>query len=171
MKLKKTDYILIAVLILLVIGLVYVSRKTDKEERDQQEIINIKEKYILVKEKSTFFTVESCANRYIISLGNGNVDNLLKLADQEYISKNNLNKDNIVDKLGALNGDFNFKAKKIYYTKDGNIYTYYVYGLLQENMINEYDYGKDYYLIVKIDKNKNLFSIIPYDGSYFKEAN
>ena len=58
----------------------------------------------------------------------------------------------------------------MYYEKlSNNIYNYYVYGKLKKDTIDNNDLGTDYYLIVKIDKEKLLFSVTPYNGEIFKE--
>ena len=171
MKLEKKDYILIGVFVALILALFIIVRIQDKKAQAERDAEANKEKYVLVNDKSTFFTVESCANRYILSLCNNNTDDLLKLIDQDYIENHGLNKNNIVKHLGALDDLYTIKAKKMYYVTKGNIKQYYVYGLIRKNFINEYDYGKDYYLIVNVDSAKQLFSIEPYDGEYFKEAN
>ena len=169
MKLNKTDYILIGIITLLAIGLFFVIRKGDAEELAVEQQ-NTKESYALVSEKSTFFTVESCANRYILNLSKKNVDNLMKIVDNQYLNSNNLNKSNLIKNLGELDDLYSFNARKMYYSKNGSITKYYIYGLLKKEFINEYDGGSDYYLIVNIDNKKNLFSVEPYDGKYFKEA-
>ena len=169
---NKYNYILIGVLILLALGLFLIVRKSDEKEKAiKEEAIKAKEKYTVVDQKSIFFTVESCANRYIISLSNKDVNSLMKLVDQSIINSHNLDKSNIIDYLGKLDDSYSFEARRIFVKKDGNISKYFVYGLLKKELIDEYDKGTDYYLIINIDNKKSLFSVEPYDGSYFKEEN
>ena len=141
-EIKKSDYILIGVLSLLVVLLIIMfniknSNNNIKEESDIKVVNNL----------STFFTVEATANKYIKELYNQNIDNLLILLDDNYIKDNVIDKNNVLNKLDKLEGTYNYKLKKIYEQDYGDYTKYYLYGLLQKDIINEYDYGTDYYLI------------------------
>ncbi len=163
MRIEKKDYIYIGVLLLLIIIIIIINITNNKSNKEEL-------KYNLVENKSTFFTVESCANRYINSLVSQNSSNLMKLIDSSYIKENNINEANIISKLDNFEFDkYTFKAKKIYKEKiDNNTSKYYIYGLLQKVYIDEFDYGTDYYLIIIINEDNNLFSVIPDNGDIFK---
>ena len=134
MKFEKKDYILIIIVVLLGLVLLFIT----KEEKNNE----VKNSYKRLNEPSTFFTLESCANRYIKNLSEKNKTNLVKLIDEDYQDNHGINHSNIVNKLDNLDGSFTFKAKKIYYEQiDKNNYKYYVYGyykkILSINMTME----------------------------------
>ena len=165
-KLKNKNILLIIVFISLAIFLVYLT----KNDSNNKTIVNAKSTYIILTDVNDFFTVEGCINRYINALTSKSAEDVIKLLDEEYIEKNSLNKDNVLNKLGSLEGIYTFSAKKIYVQNiSESLDKYYVYGLLKKDFIDNNDLGTDYYLIVKIDKSKLLFSVTPYDGDIFKE--
>ena len=162
MKKFNSNYILIGIFVLVLIGLVLVINNK------QDNTINTK--YRIVNNATTFFTIEGCVNRYINSLSKSEVDNLMILIDDEYIEKHNLNKENILSHLGQKKVFYTFMAKKIYSEVSKTDYiNYYIYGLLSEEKLNEADYGNDYYIKVKVQKSNNLFSIIPITEKEYKE--
>lgn len=166
-KLKNKNIILIIIFIVLVLLLIFLTKKDNSNNESTNDLST---QYILLTDINDFFTVEGCVNRYINSLSNKETDNLMKLLDKDYIEKNLINQNNILSKLDSIDGMHSFSAKKIYVEAiSKNTNNYYVYGLLKKDTINSNDLGNDYYIIVKIDKEKLLFSITPYDGNIFKE--
>ncbi len=167
-KIKGKDLILIGVIILLFGLLIFLTKKNVNNKVDNNS--NNEFNYIILTNASDFFTIEGCVNRYLNVLTNKETDNLMKLLDSEYISKNNITKNNVLSKIDNLDGIYSFNAKKIYTEKiDKYVSNYYVYGLLKKDMLDGNDLGTDYYIIVKMDKERLLFSITPYDGKIFKE--
>jgi hypothetical protein len=165
-KIEIKDYILIGLLIMLLIILFIVVEKSNKTSINNQDTINYSE----VSNASTFLTIELCANRYIDSLGTSSVSDLMKLLDEQYKEDNFITEDNVLDRLDQISGNYNFNAKKILQESlDNNYIRYYVYGLLRQDIINEYDYGTDYYLIITVNQDDYLYSVLPYDGAIFKE--
>lgn len=162
MKKFNSNYILIGVFILAVIGLIIILNSRESNNYK-------KRKYTIVSNVSTFFTVEGCVNRYLNSLSKGNVDELMILVDENYIEKNNLDKNNILDNLNKKEGHYSFSARKMYSEKNTNGATYYVYGLLQEERLDTIDYGEDYYIIVRI-QNDQYYSVEPLDKNVFEEV-
>lgn len=164
---KNKNILLIGIFILLLIVLVFLTKKNDSKDNN---VANIKNQYVILNDINEFFTVEGCVNRYIDVLNNKESDNLLKLLSKDYIDNNSITQSNVLNKLDSFEGKYTFNAKKIYVHKiDENHNDYYVYGKIKKDSINNNDLGDDYYTIVKIDNSKLLFSITPYDGSVFKE--
>lgn len=165
---KWQNIILISVLIILAIILFLITKKDNNISTNTNKNIE----YEKVNNINEFFTVEGCINRYLDVLSNKEFDNLLKLIDNEYLEKNMINENNILNKLESLEGINTFSAKKIYVQKiDKYNNKYYVYGKLKKEIMDGYDLGIDYYIIIKIDKKHQLYSVTPYDGEIFKEAN
>ena len=169
-KLKGKNVIIIGIFIILVVVLIILTKKDITNNNNNTNESNNNFNYILLTDASKFFTVEGCINRYLNVLVNKSTKDLIKLLDEKYIKQNFITEDNVLSKLASLDGIYSFSAKKIYVEKiDNYVSNYYVYGLLKEDTINNSDLGTDYYIIVKMDSERLLFSITPYDGEVFKE--
>ena len=166
---QKKDYtllIIICILLLSIAVLLFLNNNDDNEI-----ILGEEPKYRLVDDYSRFFTVNSCVYKYITYLSSNKTDELVKILDEEYVSKNNINSSNIYNYVNRLNGNYSFKSKKIYYqVDDEKVIKYFVYGYLIEETIDGIGNKKDYYVIVNLDLENQLFSVTPYDGEMFKEV-
>lgn len=166
---KKKDYtllIIICVLLLSVAVLLFLNNNDEEEN-----ILSKEPKYKLVDDYSRFFTINSCAYKYITYLSSNKTDDLISVLDEEYVSKNNIDTNNVYNYVNKLSGNYSFKSKKIFYQdSDDKIIKYFVYGYLIEETINGIGTKQDYYLIVNLDTENQLFSVSPYDGDLFKEV-
>lgn len=126
----------------------------------------------IVTSTSKFYTVSNCVYRYITYLQSKDIDSLILVLDTSYKTKNSINKNNIIEKLGKLDGIYSFEARKMYQEKlNDHITKYYVYGYLREEMINQIDDNRnDYYVIVTLNTKNKTFSVTPYDGEIFKNG-
>lgn len=156
-KINKKMLILFGVLILIIGFILHFSNRKSKE------------KIQIVNDNSTFYTVASCASKYISYLSANDTDNLLILLDNKYKKNNSIDAGSIYNYVGILSGNYMFKAKKMYFEKVGKArYKYYVYGVVIENTMDVFDTNeKEYYLIVYLNEKDMTFSIEPYDGEIF----
>ena len=82
----------------------------------------------IVKSSSKFYTVSNCVYRYITYVQSKSSDNVLLTLDSKYKKDNNINKDNIFEKINVLDGNYNFEGRKMYQQKINDDTTkYYVY--------------------------------------------
>jgi len=164
---KRYKLLIILILLFLFSIVIYNIRFNDNKE----EIVDNKNKINLLNDYSRFFTVNSSVYKYITYLQSKNVDSIVKVLDEDYKVKNNINTDNALDYVEKLDGTYSFVSKKIYYEQldDYNI-KYYVYGYLVQDLIDGYGEKQDRYYIVLFDTNKNLFSITPFNELEFKEV-
>lgn len=165
---EKKDYtllIIICVILLCIVVLLFLNRE------EKEVILNNEPKYSLLKDYSRFFTVNSCVYKYITYLSSNKTDDLLKVLDEDFVEKNNINANNVYNYVNKLNGNYTFKSKKIYF-EVGNekVVEYLVYGYLIEDAIDGNGNKKDYYLKVNLDLENQLFSVAPYNGEIFKEG-
>ncbi len=165
---EKKDYtllIIISIILLCIVALLFLNND------DKDVVLNEKPKYRLVEDYSRFFTVNSCVYKYITYLSGNKTDELIKILDEEYKKNNNIDTNNVYNFVNKLSGNYSFKSKKIYY-QVGNekVIKYFVYGYLIEETIDGIGNRKDYYLIVNLDLENQLFSVTPYDGEMFKEV-
>lgn len=166
---KKKDYtllIIICVILLCIVVLLFLNN-----DSNNNNILSEGPKYKLVDDYSRFFTVDSCVYKYVTYLNGNKTDELIKILDEEYIKNNNIDSNNVYNYVNKLSGNYSFKSKKIYY-QVGNekVVKYFVYGYLIEETIDGIGEKQDYYVIVNLDLENQLFSIAPYDGEMFKEV-
>lgn len=164
--LKKLD-IKIVLLVIVTAVVVIVSYIFNSKEKLEES-----EKYI-VTNYSNFYTVDSCLYRFSTYLSEKNIENLWLVLSDNYKENNNINKENVLTIFDEIDEDSTFVSRKMYYENiNDNITKYYVYGLIQKNLIYDDAYtekieGKDAYYIVYIDSNNKTFSIEPYSGEIF----
>ena len=168
-KVNKSRIILFIIFILLIFLSFYIYDYFNKDEIEEKK--EIQSKYIILDDYSRFFTVNSCVYKYISYLQNKDTKSLLEILDRDFISKNSINSNNIYNHLENLDGNYSFTSKKIYYEEINEQYIkYYVYGHLSEDLMDEIGEKQDRYYLVTFDLENYLFSIIPYDGTIFKEG-
>ena len=161
---EKKLFAVVLVVAVLILGIY----KLFFEKNDNQEKIDTTTISVL-NDSNRFFTVSSCVSKYINYLSVQDTNNLLVLLSKEYQEKEVINSDNLYEKIGIINGTNSFMGKKIFEQRlSKNTYKYYVYGFIQEELMDSMSAKKDYYLIVILDEENMTFSIEPYDGEMFK---
>lgn len=164
---KKNIYVvLLVILTVIVIGFTIFNSLNKKETKE--------EKIEIVTNYTEFYTVDSCANRFVNNIMIQDKDSMMKQLNKNYIDENNVTIDNIFDYIEEINAT-NYKTKTVYYEKiNDNVTKYYVKGILikenfDDNMNVVSDTQLDYYLIIYIDNDSDTFSVEPYDGKLFLE--
>ncbi len=139
-------------------GLLFVSFKINEHKKDQP----VKLEY--VTNPNIFFTVESCVNKYVQLLQNKNARAIYDIIDQDYKEEKAITIYNAVAINKAIDPNTIFEAEKILEDKN-DLNTYYVLGYLTKNNIDDiYDqYRSTYSIIVKLDLNNYIYSVIPKD--------
>lgn len=166
-KFTKSSIIVIVVfLTVVIIGLKLYDYRNPKPMKEEKTKIKLVENY------GRFFTISNAGNKYISYINKEEKNNLMLVLSDNYISLNGITKENVLKKLPKLNfnNDYSFEARKMYDEEiNENITRYYLYGFLNENLIDGHSKSTDYYLIVDLDIINNTFEITPYDGKIFKE--
>lgn len=164
---ERNKKILAIVLVVAVLFLGIYKIFFDKEEVEIESIDT--ETISVVKDNSRFFTVSSCVSKYINYLTAEDTENLLILLSKEYKDNNAINSDNLYNYVNKINSNKTFSPKKMFQQRiSKSIYKYYVYGFIQEELMDSIGPKEDYYLIVILDEENMTFSVEPYDGSMFK---
>lgn len=166
-KAERNKKILAVVIVLAVVFLgiykMFFEKNIFEEEKMDTETISV------VKDNSRFFTVSSCVSKYIRNLSDRNTENLLILLSNEYKTNNLIDSNNIYNFTGNMNFNTTFTAKKMFEQRvSKTIYKYYVYGFIEEDLMDVVSTKQPYYLIVILDESNMTFAIEPYDGSMFK---
>ena len=147
----KKKKILIACLGILAVGLLIYNIFFSSNGKNDFEI---------VKSSSKFYTVSNCVYRYITYVQSKSSDNVLLTLDSKYKKDNNINKDNIFEKISVLDGNYNFEGRKMYQQKLNDDTTKY-YGStgtisisITPSTSSSYSYRYDFYLKVYDSDNK-----------------
>ena len=167
MKLKKSQYKYIIVLVILVIISLIIYKLNNKKEKETI----ISNKTQIVTNYSKFFTVDSSINKLVVFLETKDTDSILKVLDDEYKKTNNINTNNVYDFFPKLNDNiYAFVSKEMYVqNKNNNIEKYYVKGTLNKEEMDENSvFIGEYYFIIKLDTDKRVFSLIPIDKEEYE---
>lgn len=161
--------ILAIFLVLLTIVVVASSILLKKKSDDSEKIT-------LLNNPSKFFTVNSCLYRFTSYISKKDTENLINTLDEDYKKRENIDSSNVLSKLLEVPNNATFISKKMYYSElNSNITKYYVYGIMQENIIHDYTYvdkrkDQEVYFIVNLDSSTKTFTIEPYDGKIFMDG-
>lgn len=165
---KNVLIFLIALLVILstIILIVMGNLKTENNQVQNNIIIeqNQSKKIEKVNSASAYFTVKSCINKYINYVTNKDTDSILKILDSSYIKENNINQNNVLEKIETISGSIIFEAETMYVEEiDENNKIYYVLGSLKEEGLETYTTIDDeFYITVNMNYDDNIFSIIPF---------
>lgn len=155
-KSKKVQTLLVIIFAILMVILLFLLNDRQNKQKEMQ--------YVIVDNASTFFTVASCANRYIEYVASKDIDKIKSVLNSDFNAQDAINELNNVDGVS-----YYLKAKKIYQANmSKHNVKYYVYGLLRKEIMDDIDIGVPYYLIVDINTDDYTFSITPYNGEVFK---
>lgn len=110
----------------------------------------------------TFFTVLSCVNDYMQYNTQKDSQNIYNLLSTEYINKNNITVNNVIQKIKIYDIGTTFMAKEIYeYNNNANVSTYFIYGkVIEDNFENEDPKQEKANIVVQLDKSNRTFDII-----------
>lgn len=164
---EKNKKILLVIIIISVLGLgiyklFFDNKKVDKEIIDTKTIS-------VVDDKNRFFTVSSCVSKFINYLDMRETDNLLLLLNDKYEKDNNVNSSNFYNYFTPSNSLRIFSPKKMFVQRmSKTLYKYYVFGYVEEELMDMYGERNNYYIIIYLDGKNMTFSVEPYDGSMFK---
>lgn len=185
---KKIKYIIYILIIIIVILIVILLNFNKMFEADDEETPIYEEEIELVESEekiqfSEYAIIKECIQKYIDLLDKNNsiyyekqedgtdkynvniqMETIFSALDESFIKKNNLNKNNILDKIQLISKKQIFYPVKVELLNDSEISAYKTYGIMQDL---EYANPKEVYYIVFIDKNEDTFSIIPIDSNTY----
>ena len=163
---KEVNLWLISIVVILVLFSIYLINLQDDKKNN---ISKDEEKYHIVSNYNKFYTVNSCVYRYLTYLQANNTNSLLKVLDEDFISNNGINENNLYNFLTKYEGNLNFNSKKMYEEKiNTNITKYYVYGYVEKDVMDSFPEKVEAYFIVNLDEKNSVFTIQPYNGEIFR---
>ena len=162
----QKKYILISIIILFIILLIIVSlvlnilnqnvleeEVKDSQQGDVETIVYNRE---LLSNSTIFYTLEDCINTFLDRMQSNEKKALYDILNEEYISKNSINEENILEKLSLLSREEDVIVTKAYEQKDNKIYVYIV-----ETIIDSGNYNDKLYFIVEFDDEYLTYNIMP----------
>lgn len=162
-NIKKMIIIVITIIILLIISLLivkYLDKKYREENFENQITVNIVNKIDEVKDKNEFFAVKSCVTKYLSFVAQDDKDIVYSFLDKNYIEHYNITNENAIPKMEEY-GEPTFFVDKMYVIQDTiDVYTYFVYGKVIDKQNAKVT---DYNIAIRLDKQRDLFSVIPYN--------
>ncbi len=178
MNLKKWLLVIFSIIIILMIIFIVILTlpKDEKlqenyERQDGAEEITIKYNDIeKLKDRNTFFTVSSCVDKYLVAVYSEEVQTIYDLLSREYISKNKIKIDNLLNKIDNYDEMQIFSADTIYEVNNTeNISTYYVEGTIRDDIFGEQNTKEtNFYIAVQLDKVNRTYAIIPNEKAPLK---
>lgn len=166
MKIKKYILTVVIVILLLIIGILiainYGKENQEKNENEEFQMQNVQKEETEIKEvtnSAMYFTVKSCIDKYMNYLSEENKEAIYNVLSLSYIEKNDVNIDNVLNKIEKIEGkklDLNIQEMKV--KNDGEDFqTYYIYGKIR----NENNSNSKILLTVNVDVINKTFSIEP----------
>lgn len=172
---EKKIFKIMIIIIILVILLVLIMFSMNKyvfhrNEKKLEKNVEVKASGEIneVKDIETYLTVSDCVNNYLLYVSENDNKSIFELLNKSYTKENNINEDNVLNKIDKINEKVEFNIKNIYELDiDVSIKIYFIYGYL----INEQDKYEDYNVVLNIDYSNNTFSIAPYGKIYVEYIN
>ena len=126
--------------------------------------------YKIVDDFSRYSTVSTAIEKFYSFVNMKDYDSAIKILDEEYVNKNNINSSNIKNYLYVSDSLLSFQPNKMYVKSNKGIMTFYVDGKLINSLTGEF--YKYEYLKVILDGNTFHFSIRPIvENEYSEVAN
>lgn len=168
---NKISYAILIILIIafILIGtlIIYMTNKENTELGNNQTAENIVDaeetnniSAIEVTNKSMYFSVESCINKYVEAISSKNSQAIFGMLDKKYKEKNKIDINNVLDFVIKEQNlkELNFDTEKMLVEGDKqDIQKYYVQG----NIKNKEGYREENYFTVTVDIKAMVFSIFP----------
>lgn len=163
MKKKRNIIIIVATIGIIIILIIANIAKKDNISKEEMNKIysevkenneNVKdEKPIRTNRINTYVTVEETIKNYIENTKNQNVELVMSVLNKEYISKNNINSNNLSSSTQQYKNITNYKNIEMYEQNSEKFTAYYIKGQIN-------DQGNVYFEI-GVDVNNHTYDIMP----------
>ena len=163
MKISLRD-IVVALILLFILSAVFIVVRN----HDKKVALDI----MPVDNSTQYYDISGMVNKFVRNSNDDNVDVLIELLDDSFKEKKHINKGNIFHYVKKYSdNNISFFGDKMYYEEiSGTFIKAYVSGTIQTVLLYDSKDIEKYYVIVLVDRKKKLFSIIPDDGTKYKEA-
>lgn len=119
----------------------------------------------LLSNKSVFYSIEKMITRYFLYLKAGNPKAVFSIIENDYLEKNNINEQNVLENLrSGIPYDGTFSVKEIHRVIDYAKPIYFISGIIEKDLSKT-----PYYLVMKQDLNNVSFSLKPISEAEYKK--
>ena len=161
-SLKKIIIIVVIIIFLLVISIAILKHidKKDKEKNFENTItMDIKNTIASIDNRNEFFAVNSCVTKYLTYIAQQDNEMIYSMLDKNYIEAYNITKQNSISNTIQYSNPVFYNDKILTIQDNVNVYTYFVYGKVIDKDTGDIS---NLNIVVRLDKGKDLFSIMPY---------
>lgn len=158
--LNKSFYINLILIIIVIIVLI-ANNKLTNNHNDKDYINN---NIIALTNDNRYLTISSIVDNYISYVKYQNVDNIMSILDKKYIEVNDINSNNIFEKIELYSTNYAASVREAYQVRSyNNIYIYYIKAKLIEEKFDSFTqrYIRDIYYKITINENDITFAISP----------
>ena len=160
--LKKIILIVIIIIIIVTIVLIVINELDKKEKLENFEntfTMEIANTINYVDNRNEFYAVKSCITKYLLYISQQDNEIVYSMLDINYINAYNITKQNAISNIDEYMEPV-FYMDKLYVIQDtAELYTYFAYGKVVDKQNSK---TSNLNLIVRLNKENDLFSIIPY---------
>lgn len=160
--LKKIIFIVIIIIIIVTITLIVMNIVDKKEKSENFEntlTMEISNTINYVDNRNEFYAVKSCITKYLLYLSQQDSEIIYSMLDKNYITSYNVTKQNSISNIEKYNEPV-FYIDKLYVIQDTpEVYTYFAYGRVVDKQNLK---TSNLNLVVRLNKQNDLFSIMPY---------
>ena len=165
---KKILIIIIICLVLCVIlaiackFFINQSKKKEAEENENVQGVGI-EQAKQVKDTELYYMVDSCIKSYLTMLKNKDNSVIISYLNEEFINKNKINENNVLEIIKQYNNYDSYRTKDVYekYELETRFATYCAKGKIDGSYI---------FFIVGVDPNNETFDIYPVDEETYNKT-
>ena len=128
--------------------------------QENPNILTSEKKPSLTNISNLYFTVDSCIKKYFLYLDLKKSEYLLPVLNEEYISNNNITKDNIFEKIEKYSNYDSYRTYEEYNLSGVSYSSYYVKGKID---------GKYVYYELGLDISNDTFDIMPISSDEYSK--
>lgn len=163
-----TGWIIIGIVILILVSIVAVVTVKEKSGKEDDERLTSNNSKKII-DRSRYYTVKNAITKYYSFVNMKDYDSVLKIFDEEYKKKNNINESNVkeflTDTVTTLSYDSRIICLK---NNDKGVYTFVVDG--DEISANTGTIINRKYYEITMDGNNSTFYLYPIDESSYNEV-
>ena len=169
-KVKKYMIIVLGILIILILILALTIKNNNRKKilsnifddnSGPQDVLNTqieKIKPTMINSENTYFTVNKCVEDYLSMLEASQGDVLYEYLNEDYINKNNLSKNDIIEKLVKYNNYDGYVSEEAYELNGEVNSIYFIKGKIDL---------KEVFFEVTIDYTNSTFDIMPVENEEY----
>lgn len=165
---KLLKYIIISICLIIVISIILVVAIIvikDQNKKKLTEEINVKSSYEknIVTNFSQLTDFNNIINNYYNDINLKNKTSIFNILSKEYLNKNNISEENILEHVEKIKDNQKYYATKIYEVQSNMSYRmYFIYGYIVNNETRQTGKKVEKNYIVCVDYATNTYELAPY---------